>query len=202
MPLTLRANVGDYPDTAPSSGLWELRHARRRGSESSYRHQRQNQFFPIFIDEESGLVVEAGASIPMGKNPSFHRKRGLRPIWPIDSEGNPQVLAVHPRDHAKVHRRWPGGSRTIQQQTRFLDAQHMVSQEPGHEAEDRVVEYTSRCGHARYDPAAQSAGKERNLPVPEIGVRGEGLPCHSCREQEGRACAGPLCRVPAPRFMR
>ena len=79
---------GFDPDTAPSSGLWELRHARRRGSESSYRHQRQNQFFPIFIDEESGLVVEAGASIPMGKNPSFRRKRGLRPIWPIDSEGN------------------------------------------------------------------------------------------------------------------
>lgn len=76
------------PVTSPTSDLWELRHARRRGSESSYRHQRPNQFYPIYIDEEAGLVIEAGKSLPLGKEPSFRRKNGLRPIWPIDDDGN------------------------------------------------------------------------------------------------------------------
>ena len=84
------------PETAALSGLWELRHARRRGSESSYRHQRPNQFFPIFIDEELQRVVEAGESLPMGRNPSLRRKRGLRPIWPIDDEGNQRCWRFTP----------------------------------------------------------------------------------------------------------
>ena len=39
---------------------WELRHARRRGSESSYRHQRKNQFYPIYIDVKQKRVVRTG----------------------------------------------------------------------------------------------------------------------------------------------
>ena len=85
------------PETGPSSGLWELRHARRGGSESSYRHQRPNQFFPIFIDEASRVVVEAGQSIPTARNPSFRRKRGLRPIWPSDNEGNHRCWRFTPQ---------------------------------------------------------------------------------------------------------
>ena len=76
------------PVASPASNLWELRHARRRGSESSYRHQRPNQFYPIYIDDKSNLVVEADEALSLGEEPSFHRKNGLRPIWPIDSEGN------------------------------------------------------------------------------------------------------------------
>jgi adenine-specific DNA-methyltransferase len=67
---------------------WELRHARRRGNESSYRHQRWNQFYPIYIDEKAKCVVEIGESIPLGKEPDFKRKGSLTPIWPIDKEGN------------------------------------------------------------------------------------------------------------------
>jgi adenine-specific DNA-methyltransferase len=69
--------------------LWEKRHARRRGSESSYRHQRWNQFYPIFIDEDAGKVVRTGPSIPLGQEPDFSTEPdGLKPIWPIDHEGN------------------------------------------------------------------------------------------------------------------
>lgn len=68
---------------------WELRHARRRGSESSYRHQRKNQFYPIYIDVNQGRVVRSGPPLlPIEKRPSFRKVDGLLPVWPIDKEGN------------------------------------------------------------------------------------------------------------------
>ena len=68
---------------------WELRHARRRGSESSYRHQRKNQFYPIYIDVKDRRVVRTGPPLlPIEKRPSFEKVNGLLPVWPIDREGN------------------------------------------------------------------------------------------------------------------
>jgi adenine-specific DNA-methyltransferase len=70
-------------------GDWELRHARRRGSESSYRHQRKNQFYPIYIDVKQKRVVRAGPPLlPIEKRPDFTKVSGLVPVWPIDKEGN------------------------------------------------------------------------------------------------------------------
>lgn len=69
--------------------LWELRHARRRGRESSYRHQRPNQFYPIYIDEQNRRVVEAGEPLEsLDEEPCFEPRNGLRPVWPIDREDN------------------------------------------------------------------------------------------------------------------
>ncbi len=79
-----------------SSLEWEYRHARRRGSESSYRHQRPNQFYPIYIDEKANKVVRAGASIPKEAKPSFSKVNGLRPVWPIDAEGRERCWAFVP----------------------------------------------------------------------------------------------------------
>ncbi len=76
------------PFPPEDADLWELRHARRRGNESSYRHQRQNQFYPIYINEREKDVVEIGDSIPLEKKPDFSRKGQLTPVWPIDKEGN------------------------------------------------------------------------------------------------------------------
>jgi adenine-specific DNA-methyltransferase len=84
----MTSNLRFDPVTGPESGLWELRHARRRGSESSYRPQRPNQFYPIYIDEEAKTVVKAGESLPLGEEPTFERENGCRPIWPIDADGN------------------------------------------------------------------------------------------------------------------
>lgn len=76
------------PFPAEELERWELRHARRRGGESSYRHQRPNQFYPIYVDPQGPRVVRAGPSLPLEKEPDFSTAEGLRPIWPIDREGH------------------------------------------------------------------------------------------------------------------
>lgn len=73
---------------------WELRHARRRGGESSYRHQRWNQFYPVYIDVAAKRVVKTGPSIPLGKSPSFAKIDGLVPVWPIDKDKNERCWRV------------------------------------------------------------------------------------------------------------
>jgi len=78
----------DKPIPREEAHLWELRHARRRGAESSYRHQRKNQFYPLYVDAEKGIVVRSGDSIPLDKDPDFSLADGLTPVWPIDKEGN------------------------------------------------------------------------------------------------------------------
>jgi len=79
-------DTDEEEDTIEESNDWEYRHARRRGAESSYRHQRPNQFYPIFINEKSRKVVRTGPSIPADAKPDFTKVDGLRPIWPIDAE--------------------------------------------------------------------------------------------------------------------
>ena len=54
----------DFPFAPEEYPLWERRHARRRGSESSYRHQRPNQFYPLYLDLEIKEIVKVGESIP------------------------------------------------------------------------------------------------------------------------------------------
>jgi adenine-specific DNA-methyltransferase len=74
---------------------WELRHARRRGGESSYRHQRKNQFYPIYIDAKQKHVVRAGPPLlPVERRPSFQKIDGLVPLWPIDKEKNERCWRV------------------------------------------------------------------------------------------------------------
>jgi adenine-specific DNA-methyltransferase len=78
----------DLPFPVEDLPLWELRHARRRGGESSYRPQRWRQFYPLYVDAEAGLVVRAGEAPPLTEEPTFDVVDGLTPVWPIDSEGN------------------------------------------------------------------------------------------------------------------
>jgi adenine-specific DNA-methyltransferase len=68
--------------------------ARRRGNQS-LRRDRPHMFFPIYIDEQERRVVRAGPPIPLDAEPDFGEGDGLRPIWPIDSNG--------------YHRRWRWG---------------------------------------------------------------------------------------------
>ena len=84
-------------DTIENSDVWEYRHARRRGTESSYRPQRPNQFYPIYIDEKAKQVVRVGASIPLDASPDFAKVDGLRPIWPIDAESRHRVWRFIPK---------------------------------------------------------------------------------------------------------
>ena len=73
---------------------------RRRGSQS-HRRDRPNMFYPIFIDEERRVVVRAGTPIKLDEEPMFDYIEGLRPIWPIDGNGD--------------HRRWRWGHMRMQQ---------------------------------------------------------------------------------------
>lgn len=92
-----------HPFPREEADLWTLRHSRRRGNESSYRHQRKNQFYPIFIDENNNTVVEAGESLlPLEAQPSFKRKNGLKPVWPIDEEGNHRCWRFIPTSMNKL----------------------------------------------------------------------------------------------------
>jgi adenine-specific DNA-methyltransferase len=88
--------INDEQLSASEDDAWEYRHARRRGSESSYRHQRPNQFYPIFIDEKAKRVVRTGPSNTADVQPSFQWVDGLRPIWPIDAEGHDRVWSFVP----------------------------------------------------------------------------------------------------------
>lgn len=65
---------------------------RRRGAESSFRHQRSNQFYAIKVDESTRKVVgvgpfmEADAPYELG-----HREGDVLWVYPIDEEGNERV---------------------------------------------------------------------------------------------------------------
>lgn len=97
------ADARTYPFPLEELPHWELRHARRRGGESSYRHQRPNQFYPIYIDEEAEEVVGVGkAPASLDVEPSFRRVRGLKPIWPIDDEGNERCWRYVPKSMAEL----------------------------------------------------------------------------------------------------
>jgi adenine-specific DNA-methyltransferase len=90
--LEEKADPGEaksYPFPIEELSAWELRHARRRGGESSYRHQRPNQFYPIYIDEEKLVVRDVGKALDsLDEAPDFSPRKGWRAIWPIDDEGN------------------------------------------------------------------------------------------------------------------
>lgn len=87
----------EYPFPVDELPEWELRHARRRGGESSYRHQRWNQFYPIYVDPKEHRVARVGDSIPLDQQPDFSPKKGLVPIWPIDKEGNERCWRFIPK---------------------------------------------------------------------------------------------------------
>lgn len=82
---------------------WELRHARRRGNESSYRHQRKNQFYPIYINPTKRTVEEIGDSIPLDVEPDTRKKNNLLPVWPIDKEGNHRCWRFIPSSMRSLH---------------------------------------------------------------------------------------------------
>lgn len=76
-------------------GNW--RHARRRG-ESSYRHQRKNQFYALYVNPRTNCVVRAGESLlPLETPPTFELVDGLVPVWPIDAEGNHRCWRFIPK---------------------------------------------------------------------------------------------------------
>lgn len=90
------------PFPAEEIDQWEHRHARRRGAESSYRRQRPNQFYPIYVDPEARRVVRVGDALPLPKKASSKPVDGLIPVWPIDDDGNDRCWRLSPESMRKI----------------------------------------------------------------------------------------------------
>ena len=92
----IEMNEDELPFPPEETADWELRHGRRRGDQSSYRHQRHKQFYPLYIDRDKRTVVRAGEYIALDEGPDFGDVDGLAALWPIDAEDNDRVWRFSP----------------------------------------------------------------------------------------------------------
>lgn len=74
-------DASDYED-------WFLR---RRGQESSYRHQRYRSFYAIHIDVESKQVIGIGPELGKEEAYKVTKAKGILSVYPIDNEGHERV---------------------------------------------------------------------------------------------------------------
>ena len=69
----------------------------RRGQKTLVRGSRPNQFYPIYVDSESGRIVEIGS--PMGADESLEQVTdvpGAVPVFPIDPDGVEKIWGLTP----------------------------------------------------------------------------------------------------------
>lgn len=66
-------------------------HLRRRGAQSSYRHQRPKQFYAILVDEASRTVVGIGPELREDDEFVVSRDGDVLTVYPIDEEGHHRV---------------------------------------------------------------------------------------------------------------
>lgn len=71
----------------PAGEEFENWHLRRRGSESSHRHQRWRSFYALLVDIEKREVVGVGPEV--GKDEAYEVtvKKGIKTYYPITKEG-------------------------------------------------------------------------------------------------------------------
>ena len=78
--------------------------AYRTGAGTSYRTQRPNQFYPIYVDPDQLVAVTVGEPLLSRDDngqleaPSMDEVDGLVPVWPIDENGDERAWAfISPR---------------------------------------------------------------------------------------------------------
>jgi len=103
--LAREAHTADHPDGSseePSESGEYSRGAVRTGQGTSFRTQRPNQFYPIYIDACTRTIVRVGEPLlTRDANgdflpPSWEPADGLVPLWPIDQEGRERVWCFEP----------------------------------------------------------------------------------------------------------
>jgi adenine-specific DNA-methyltransferase len=94
--LELKVPVGRL--SAEDKLEWEDLYLRRRGEESSYRHQRPNQFYAIHVkealdDKDRRIGTVVGIGPPLGRDDPYEQRRegDVLTIYPVDKEGNERV---------------------------------------------------------------------------------------------------------------
>lgn len=82
------AETDDAETALPDYEDWFLR---RRGQESSYRHQRHNQFYAILVDVVEKRVIGIGPAL--GKDDPYKvvKKKNVLTVYPVDNEGHERV---------------------------------------------------------------------------------------------------------------
>ena len=69
----------------------------RRREPSSKRDARPNQFYPIFVNSETGRIDSIGEVVPSGiKRETIEVPAGCTAIWPLDSHGNETLWGLTP----------------------------------------------------------------------------------------------------------
>lgn len=87
-PDEAEADLASTEETPPEYEDWFLR---RRGQESSYRHQRPNQFFAIYIDPVRKTVEGIGPLLGKDEPYKINRRTNFLSVYPIDNEGHERV---------------------------------------------------------------------------------------------------------------
>jgi len=91
---------GEVPEEKDSAVYW--RGAVRTGQGTSFRTQRKNQFYPLYIDPERPDDIKVGEPLLDRDNdgnlvpPSWDLVDGLTPIWPVDEQGADRVWCYEP----------------------------------------------------------------------------------------------------------
>ena len=90
----LNDDMDDEDDDAPES--IEFIGLRRRNT-SNYRESRPNQFYPFFVDEDDGHIVEIGDVVPHGVDRhTVPSPAGCVAIWPLDPQGRERIWGLVP----------------------------------------------------------------------------------------------------------
>lgn len=80
----------DVPESIEFIGL-------RRRNTSNYRESRPNQFYPFFVDEDDGHIVEIGDVVPHGVDRhTIPSPAGCVAIWPLDPQGRERIWGLVP----------------------------------------------------------------------------------------------------------
>ena len=59
-----------------------------RSGTSAARADRKNMFYPVYVDVEKGVVVDAGEPLPFEDEPDFSPVNGLQVAWPVRTDGS------------------------------------------------------------------------------------------------------------------
>ena len=75
----------------------------RRRNTSNYRESRPNQFYPFFVDEIDGHIIEIGDVVPHGVDRNtIPVPNGCVAIWPLDPKGEERIWGLIPESARNI----------------------------------------------------------------------------------------------------
>jgi adenine-specific DNA-methyltransferase len=87
----VEGSEADEEETLPETADYEYWFLRRRGQESSYRTQRPNQFYAIYVNESTRRVAGIGSLLGASAKWAKSKEGDVVSVYPIDNEGHERV---------------------------------------------------------------------------------------------------------------